>query len=680
VHSDQQSQATFNSAGATTQCEESSHAATAVEQAAEFIREDLQRRALLGESVRIDDYPSQLIVVRSDPVEFIALILDEFSIRSESGEQLDVRKFAARFPDLSETLAAELSEFSDSSIDCKTEAAASDDDSASQTDADTIADFNAAPQQLSDFREGSVCGDFRIEGVLGTGGLSQVFLATQLSLDRRVALKVTPLEDTSEHGSFEGRTMAALVHGNIVPVFAEQTLGQFHLLAMACISGPTLADFLSELNDRAAPESHSGRRLQRARTTASDCRRMIRELADSSTQDQLEADETRAEPATRENQPQDSGRLVEFSCRTVREIALALTHANRQNVFHCDVKPANILFTADARPMLTDFNVSVRSGCESGSQLINRPVGGTLLYMAPEHLGMLTGTCPAPDVDGRADVYSLGLILFELLTGAWPFPEEATGEDPLTAAGHLQGIRISAEIEFPSESRLSPALRSIVSTCLAARPGDRYQSASDLAEDLDRYLSLKPLLHAPDPSSLETLTRSVRRHRKPIAVSCVTSVLILLAAGIFQMTADGEASSPEQGGTQLAADAFENATLGRRHVERGQFELAIPCLERAVEQNPQLVPAWNNLGIARYRLGQFAGAREAFSEVIRLGTETGTSYSHRAAARFALGDNEGAAVDFSLALELATPSDRSQVLQNIREFEARRQDEQAVEK
>lgn len=106
-------------------------------------------------------------------------------------------------------------------------------------------------------------------------------------------------------------------------------------------------------------------------------------------------------------------------------------------------------------------------------------------------------------------------------------------------------------------------------------------------------------------------------------------------------------------------------------MELRRFDLAVPFLERAVEQNPQLVTAWNNLGIARYRNGQFPGACEVFSTVIRLGTTTGTSYSHRAAARFAMGDKEGAAADFSAALEIAGPSERRQVLRNIREFEAR---------
>ncbi len=104
-------------------------------------------------------------------------------------------------------------------------------------------------------------------------------------------------------------------------------------------------------------------------------------------------------------------------------LAEALAHAHNLGVLHRDVKPANVLLNRYGRPLLADFNVSFTAHSGGGGSSL----GGTLEYMAPEHLAAFTGTVPVSAVDERADLYSLGLVLFELLAGRSALPKPRPG-------------------------------------------------------------------------------------------------------------------------------------------------------------------------------------------------------------------------------------------------------------
>ncbi len=483
------------------------------------------------------------------------------------------------------------------------------------TPRDGACDADSLPLD-QEFAAGTLIGDFQIESLLGRGGLSRVYRARQRSLDRTVALKVTLVREADTHGTDEGRTMAAVVHDHIVPVFSEQTVGAFRLLAMGFVAGPTLAEYLAE----------------------------------------------QREPRT------------SFACRTVRDLAQALAHAHQLGILHCDIKPANILFTPDGRAMLTDFNVAVRRDEVDGS---SQPIGGTLSYMAPEHLALLTGRSAPTAVDERADLYSLGLVLFELLTGAWPFAESDATTDPLSAAAQLQAIRLAATVRFPTSApRLSPGLRSIVEKCLAPQPADRYQSANELADDLDRHLTHRPLRFAPDPSLRERATKGVRRHPAG-TVAVIAGVLIGALAIRFEsnslaLTDTGRAAVNGPTSVTAARRAVEWDRRGRERLANRRFEDALHCFDQAVAFNSQLAPAHHNRGVAQFRLGQFSSACASFDRAIELGNTTALLLSHRAAARFALGDVAGAEADFTRAKEVASESELGEVLANLREFDSLR--------
>ena len=619
------------------------------ELAADLIRIDLQHRLRLGEEVHVDEYLRDIPELRDAEVELVALLIDEHALRTEAGQVVTFDEYARRFPEHVDTIRNELG-----LTDNRTRSPQVPGNTSYDSDEHSAGD----DEQLE---PGKVVGDFRIEKLLGAGGVSRVFLATQLSLGRKVALKVTAESDEDTSAGNEGRTMAAFSHPHIVPVFAEERIGRLRLLAMEYVDGPPLSDFLD-----ASRERFHGSGIRRV-APQSDALSLIDGLCL----------ETQAEG---NDQRRDTGSCRDFLCGIIRDLAHALAAAAAEGVIHSDVKPANILLTRDGKAMLADFNVSFRQESDTGDP---PPVGGTLLYMSSEQLGILTGSEPDARLDERSDIYSLGLVLFEALTGGWPFLEGNVAADPVIASGQLQASRLSSAIEFPAGSKwLTPGLKSIIEKCLTPQPDDRYQSADELADDLDRFLTHRPLKTAIDPSRLERSTKWIRRSpARAILLATVLGTASLLV--VMFRSNDRSQNSPisDSGGAAsvvatLPSDAAKRSreadNVGQRLLIEGDFRNAAQQFELGTKLNPQSATSWHNLGVARFRLGQFADSLSAFDRSIALGNESGLAYSHRAAARFALGDEAGAEGDFALAIKVASPQEKPEVFANVQDFETLR--------
>lgn len=624
-----------------------------VELAADLIRVDFEHRLRFGEERLVEEYLHDIPELRGAGRELVALLIDEHTMRMESGQTVSLDEYARRFPEHLETLRNELG--------------LTDDRTRSPVElTQARAEQNRSPAADSERLEpGQVIGDFRVQRRLGAGGVSQVYLARQLSLDRDVALKVTAECDGDSSAGDEGRTMAALSHPHIVSVFAEERVGCLRLLAMEFVDGSTMADFLQ------ASAAHFHGSDQRRRPSAADAMLLINEVCAS--------EASRKDSQVCECRP---GTCRDYLCEIVRDLARALAAAAAQGVLHGDVKPANILLTRDGKAMLADFNVSLRRETTMAEQVIEpQSVGGTLLYMSPEQLGILTGSDCEARIDERSDLYSLGLVLFEALTGSWPFREGQISSDPLIAAGQLQASRLSSPIEFPSGSRwLTPGLKSIIRKCLAPQPENRYQHAQDLAEDLDRFLHHRPLKTATDPDRLERAVKWIKRSPTGAVIAGIPVLFVLLwvAGGLqenenYDPLNDGFAGGTDPDRVISSAEAAKKARdadrFGQQLIREGDFPAAAIQFERATELNPQMATAWHNLGVARFRLGQFADALGAFDRSIALGNESGLAYSHRAASRFALGDHEGAEADFAVASRVASPHEKDEVERNQQEYE-----------
>jgi serine/threonine protein kinase/Flp pilus assembly protein TadD len=353
-------------------------------------------------------------------------------------------------------------------------------------------------------------GDFRILREVGRGGMGIVYEARQLSLDRRVALKVLPLAaalDPRRLRRFKNEAQAAaqLHHTNIVPVFGVGCERGVHYYAMQFVEGRTLAEVIIELR-RANHET--GRRTCDARPSHGG---------------EPEAAATGA--AARDTLPfaglatERSARRPEYF-RTVARLgvqaALALEHAHAEGVIHRDVKPANLLVDAAGDVWVTDFGLARlkdETGLTGSGDLL-----GTLRYMSPEQaLGGRTA------VDHRTDIYSLGATLYELLALGPAFE----GRD------RPELLRRIASEDPPRARLRNPAvpheLETIVLKAMEKEAGARYATARALADDLSRFLENKPIC-ARGPSLVERARKWGRRHRPVIwsaAFALVTSVIVL---------------------------------------------------------------------------------------------------------------------------------------------------------
>jgi serine/threonine protein kinase len=357
---------------------------------------------------------------------------------------------------------------------------------------------------------------FHLDAELGRGTFGRVFLARQEGLARRfVVLKVgTDLFD-------ESQALGQLLHANIVPIYSAHRQGTWQALCMPCLGVLTLADLLSLVRARG-----------RVPATGADWLA----LADQRQKGALNRRPSQLPPPPPRAQghPIASRNHVEAVLWIGACLADGLAHAHERGLLHRDVKPANVLWTDDHRPMLLDFNLVV----DIHQRVRTRP-GGTLPYMSPEQLveflgrrGPWMALVPSGAVgplDGRSDVYALGLLLSELLTGSLPWP--TPHGDPADVAEQLLRLRCQGVPDPPGRCpSLTPAVRAILRRCLETDPGQRYAGAAQLRDDLQAQLQHRPLRHVREPSLQERGRKFVRRH--PRLLPLVILVLTLVLTGV----------------------------------------------------------------------------------------------------------------------------------------------------
>jgi serine/threonine protein kinase/Tfp pilus assembly protein PilF len=405
-------------------------------------------------------------------------------------------------------------------------------------------------------RPGDELAGFRIVLELGRGAFARVYLAEEVNLGQRlVAIKV------SRPDGDEPRIMARLQHTHIVPVHSvcDDPVSGLRVLCMPYFGGANLAQVL-EAAGGPARIGHDGRRLVQAldqvsRSLASrptgversslarpsrtsrpesaaflvpqpfSTSRRAQGLAASgfrslftrlvSPRSAVPAISERRVGAQPSRQFLDGATAVQAAVWIVARLVDGLEHAHSRGLLHRDLKPSNILLADDGTPMLLDFNLAVDQLPDSPDGEVRRAlVGGTLPYMSPEHLDAFNprGSTSPDCVDERSDIYAIGLILYEMLSGRHPFPEPAPGL-PL-----LESIELmtAARRQPPSLRARCPhvpwSLDALVAKCLAFDSAGRYQRAGDLAEDLRRFLDNLPMKHCREPSVRERMGKFARRH------------------------------------------------------------------------------------------------------------------------------------------------------------------------
>ncbi len=336
-------------------------------------------------------------------------------------------------------------------------------------------------------------GGYRVLGVLGEGGMGIVYEAEQASPRRRVALKVIRgghFVDDNHIRMFrrEAETLARLRHPNIGAIYESgRTEDGRHFFAMELVRGKTLDDYLAD----------------RPRTVT---------------------------PFELEH------RLTLF-----RKICDAVQYAHQRGVIHRDLKPSNIIVTDDQSSSGVSSNASTQAAAPTVKILdfgLARITEEDLALTQVTEIGVIKGTLPymAPEqargdaeaIDIRTDVYALGIILYEMLSGRRPYD---TARSAL-----LEAVRVICEepptplgASWSGSRRLDPDLETIVGAALEKEPDRRYASAAALSEDIGRFLESQPILARP-PSAVYQLRKMVARHRSAFAASVIVAVVLVASS------------------------------------------------------------------------------------------------------------------------------------------------------
>lgn len=266
----------------------------------------------------------------------------------------------------------------------------------------------------------SINGRYKVLELIGGGGMSNVYLAHDMILDRDIAIKVLRYDFSNEEElrrrfQREALSTTSLAHPNIVNIFDVGEEGSLHYLVMEYVPGKTLKEYIID-HSPVPPEQ---------------------------------------------------------AVKIMKQLASALAHAHQNQIVHRDIKPQNILMDSDGNVKITDFGIAMALSATSYTQ--TNSVLGTVHYLSPEQ-------ARGGAANKKSDIYSLGIVMFELLTGRLPF----SGESAVSIAlKHLQ-------TETPSLREIVPAmpqsLENVVLKATAKNPQHRYQSADELEEDLSTVL------------------------------------------------------------------------------------------------------------------------------------------------------------------------------------------------
>ncbi len=499
----------------------------------EVIKVDLEHRwQALRFPKLLEEYLAEFPELAADGAIPCDLVYEEFHVRRQQGQDVTLGEYCDRFPTRADELRRLLG-----------------------GDAPTHSTMLVDVRKMLCFEPGQTIEDFELLAPLGRGAFASVFRARQTSMHRVVALKI------SRDRSFEPQTLAQLEHPNIVRVFDQRQIPaqNLRLLYMQYVPGGTLHGVLDHVRNH--PAAIPTGKLLLAAVDDALARNGEQPPADSLTRYKLAG-----------------AKWPEVVCWMGARLAGALAHAHSVDILHRDIKPANVLIGADCQPRLADFNISCSKldGVTPAAYF-----GGTLAYMSPEQLEAYN---PAhsrqPDeIDGRADVYSLALVLWEMLTGVRPFTDVAMPADWSLALAAMTALRregMSATDRARAPRDCPPEVVEVLLKCLEPDPDKRYASAAEVARELELCLQprARSLLHARG-----RVRAFARRH--PVSTTILIGLLpnIILSAlnvvyNFSQIVDDlGEQARHIFFGEQIMAVNSIAYTIGLGYIVRTRWQM-----------------------------------------------------------------------------------------------------------
>ena len=436
-----------------------------------LIKADLKEQLVQGDHRRVDHYFGLFPAIPLDHDRAISLVYEEFCLLEEQNAQPSPSEFCDHYEAWRDSLASQLG-------------------------------YHQKFSQLVGKAKSSIrypnVGDrfatYDLRSILGRGATAQVYLATDsLMGGRNVVLKVSAMM------GIESSILGPLDHQNIIPVFTVALSPETGLqgICMPYRPGKTLESVLATFAKNGVP-------------------RKALPIWES-----LELANLGQEPLERgwKGFPL-KGTYTEAVAWMGIALSDALAYLHKKGIHHRDIKPANILLAHREGPLLFDFNLAHQPNAPEGAQAALN--GGTLPYMAPEQLRAFLNETLWEEVGAAADIYALGLVLRELVTGIKP---ELPNSD-LSPSRAIQDMH-DRRHELVASTRdlqpdVPPSLDAIISKCLAFKPADRYASAQDVGEDLKRFLQRRRLIFAANSSWLELALNWVYRQRE-------------LAGGVFAL-------------------------------------------------------------------------------------------------------------------------------------------------
>jgi serine/threonine protein kinase/WD40 repeat protein len=450
----------------------------------------------------------------------------------------------------------------------------------------TLEDPSALPDQAPASERVRFFGDYELLEVIAHGGMGVVYKARQVSLNRVVALKLIragELASATEVARFraEAEAGARLDHPNIAPIYEVGAHEGRHYFSMKLIEGGSLAESISRSSrQEESPTSNPQSAIRNPQS----------------------------------NEPPHVGCYeLKDAVQLLSTVARAVHYAHQRGILHRDLKPGNILLDAQGQPHVTDFGLAKR--IEAGSAMtLSGAIVGTPSYMAPEQAAGVKALTTA------ADIYGLGAILYEVLTGRPPFVgatvmetlQKVVNEEPVppsrrrmevisnqcSVIGKPSNVRSTITDHWLLNTGYSPAinrdLETICLKCLEKDPGRRYGTAEALAEDLERWLEHRPIRARP----VTTAERVFKwMQRKPALAAAVVALNLVVAAGLTGILwqwreAVGARRAAEQATRaredQLWQSLGQQAHFSRHSGHVGQRTTALAAIAAAAAIRPSL--------------------------------------------------------------------------------------------
>jgi tetratricopeptide (TPR) repeat protein/tRNA A-37 threonylcarbamoyl transferase component Bud32 len=467
-------------------------------------------------------------VAQASREERLAKILDSLLTQIRDGQRPSVEDSTRDDPDLAEAVARLLPTMA------LVEQVKADEESLRATRPAQPPEPFPRPERL---------GDYRIIREIGRGGMGVVYEAEQESLGRRVALKVLvghSLLDPKHVRRFEreARAAAQLHHTNIVPVFGVGDDQGLHYIVMQYIAGHGLDEVIGQLRKLRAEKWFSAHRNGNGNGVAT-----TNQATDSTIGDHLS---------------QADRRYWYNVARIGRQVAEALAYAHRHGVVHRDVKPSNLLLESDGTMWVTDFGLARLRGQDDLTQ--SGDVLGTLRYIAPESF--------RGDFDERSDLFSLGLTLYEMCT-LRPARSAETREELVRDVMDGQPLALSRiNPDVPAD------LETIIHKAIDVEPHGRYQTAAEMAADLDRFMADRPI-RARRINVAERCWRWCRRNPALAGITSLATVIVLAT------TISAFAWISHSRDEALAALEAKNEALKDTETERKKAETERQAAENA---------------------------------------------------------------------------------------------------